>query len=173
MGGANLDPSRREAARIAAERSRRARGLGRAEQFYETHLASMIEWDETDHPREPAGSPEGGQWIAKDGGGGGAGSGESPSSLDAALLPSQDAAGQTIQLAAATGASSKAAKGSEHSPAPDPKAKYLSDFDQEHDLSLRVRLKMASYPREISRGSNSPMTRLNASLNRPKSLGRN
>ena len=35
----------------------------RSEQFYENYLASMTEWDEVDHPRQPQGTPEGGQWV--------------------------------------------------------------------------------------------------------------
>ncbi|MBI3836670.1 MAG: hypothetical protein HY288_01885 [Planctomycetia bacterium] len=41
----------------------------RAEQFYETHCASLAEWDEADHPRQPKGTPQGGQWAPKGGGG--------------------------------------------------------------------------------------------------------
>ncbi|HEX4143200.1 MAG TPA: hypothetical protein VHY91_06595 [Pirellulales bacterium] len=112
----------------------------RAGQFYEAYLASMIEWDEPAHPREPKGTPEGGQWAPKNGGGG-AGTGESPSSLDAILQPNRDATGGPVELAAANGASSKGAKNGEHSPAADPKAKYISDFDKKHDLSLLDALK--------------------------------
>ena len=56
----------------------------RAEQFYESYLASLIEWNEADHPRAPKGTLTGGQWVEKGGGGGSSGSssGRSSSLLD-------------------------------------------------------------------------------------------
>ena len=45
-------------------------GWRRAEQFYEAYRAGMIEWNETDHPRQPKGTPVGGQFAANGGGGG-------------------------------------------------------------------------------------------------------
>jgi hypothetical protein len=50
-----------------------------AERLYETYSASMTEWDEADHPRQPKGTPDGGQWVAK-GGASSAGSAATPSS---------------------------------------------------------------------------------------------
>jgi hypothetical protein len=41
----------------------------RAQQFYETYRAFLIEWNEADHPRQPKGTPVGGQWASKGGGG--------------------------------------------------------------------------------------------------------
>jgi hypothetical protein len=39
----------------------------RAEQFYERYCSPLSEWSEVDHPREPAGTPEGGQFASKGG----------------------------------------------------------------------------------------------------------
>jgi hypothetical protein len=44
-------------------------GWQRAEQLYESYCADLTEWNETDHPRQPAGSPQGGQFAPKGGGG--------------------------------------------------------------------------------------------------------
>jgi hypothetical protein len=39
----------------------------RVEQFYEGRGVEIVEWDEADHPRQPKGRPEGGQWVEKGG----------------------------------------------------------------------------------------------------------
>jgi len=46
------------------------------EQFTEAER-SVAEWNETDHPRAPMGTSDGGQWVPKGGGGGGGGGGSS------------------------------------------------------------------------------------------------
>lgn len=47
----------------------------RAEQFYERYCSALNEWSEADHLRKPAGTPEGGQFASKGGGGISAGAG--------------------------------------------------------------------------------------------------
>ncbi len=51
------------------------------EQFTEAD-SLVTEWNETDHPRAPEGTPTGGQWVEKGGATGGSGRGSSPSFLD-------------------------------------------------------------------------------------------
>lgn len=54
----------------------------RAARFYESYSASLTEWDEADHPRAPKGTPIGGRWTEKGGGGGGANTGSGRPSSD-------------------------------------------------------------------------------------------
>jgi hypothetical protein len=64
------DLQRKEAEERAAWR--------RAERFYETHYASLTEWDEAGHPRHSKGTLEGGRWAPKGGGGASAASSARP-----------------------------------------------------------------------------------------------
>jgi hypothetical protein len=58
----------------------------RAEQFYEAYLAEGPKWVEGDHPRQPKGAPEGGQWVSKTGRSGAAKS-SAPAKVQAAAAP--------------------------------------------------------------------------------------
>ena len=57
---------------LAAEAETRA-AQKRHERFYESYSARLAEWAEVDHPRQPKGTSDGGQWVAKGGGGGSSG----------------------------------------------------------------------------------------------------
>ncbi|MBI2826027.1 MAG: HNH endonuclease [Planctomycetia bacterium] len=59
-------PRRKEARQRETER-------GASPSGNETYWASLTEWDEADHPRQPKGTPEGGEWAPKGGGIGAAG----------------------------------------------------------------------------------------------------
>jgi len=91
----------------------------RHEQFYEAYSGRINEWAEVDHPRQPKGTPEGGQWVAKGGGSGGA-----RSFSASGLQRDRDVV-----------------KRNEHSPTQNPKAKYVRDFEKDHDLTLQRALK--------------------------------
>jgi hypothetical protein len=120
---------------LQQEEASQAEAWRRAEQFCEAYSAIAIEWNEADHPRAPKGTHIGGQWIEKGGGSTGA-----PSASTAALkqLPPADA--PTAPEAPAQG------KGRQHSSTPDAKAKYLRDFDKNHDLTLRSAIKNGKLP---------------------------
>ena len=97
--------------REAAERE----SWRRAQRFYESNLANLIEWNEADHPRKQKGSPEGGQWITKDGG-----AGSTPSSS----ISDDDRSTDT-------------AKDDRHRAM----AQRIRDSDRDHDLALTTVLK--------------------------------
>ena len=56
--------------KLLREEAEAAEAQQRWERYYEDYLARITEWN-PDQPRQPKGTPEGGQWAPKGGGGGG------------------------------------------------------------------------------------------------------
>ena len=77
----------------------------RWEQYYQDYSATITEWNEVDHPRQPKGTPDGGQWVGT-GGGVAAGSGATVVQSSPSQTTASDRDQTTAQLVALNGAPS-------------------------------------------------------------------
>ena len=58
-----------ELRRLKVEEYEAQEAQQRWEQYYQEYSANVTEWNEVDHPRQPKGTPDGGQWVGTGGGG--------------------------------------------------------------------------------------------------------